>query len=82
MFNYEEMRHLVNKRKFYFRRLVDIVMHKIFGNWWTPLYSSVTFSNTPYARCVDHKEWQDRVIRISMCVLIAFGMMVPVLYAA
>ena len=61
MYNYLEMRELVNKRGYYLRRLADWSLHKLMGKSWVPLYSAVTFSRMPYAECVQHRKWQDEV---------------------
>ncbi|XP_021952638.1 kynurenine 3-monooxygenase [Folsomia candida] len=62
MYNYEEMRHLVNQKSYYWRRMIDIGLNKLLGQVWTPLYTSVTFSATPYSKCIENKKWQDKVI--------------------
>lgn len=62
MYNYEEMRHLVNQKSFYWRRMIDIVLNRVLGKVWTPLYTCVTFSAIPYSKCIENKKWQDKVI--------------------
>jgi kynurenine 3-monooxygenase len=61
MYNYEEMRHLVNQKGYYLRRLIDMNLHRILGDMWVPHYAHVTFSQTPYSQCISHKAWQDEV---------------------
>lgn len=62
LYNYLEMRCLVNQSGFIYRRFLDYKLYKIFGRSWTPLYNNVTFSLTPYVECIEHKKWQDHVI--------------------
>ncbi|XP_075676183.1 kynurenine 3-monooxygenase cn isoform X2 [Dermatophagoides pteronyssinus] len=76
MYNYVEMRDLVNKRSFIIRKTFDNLMHRLFPTIWTPLYSMVTFSRTPYHRCIQDKRWQDEMIdRILKFFLILFGLL-------
>lgn len=62
LYNYVEMRCLVNQSGFIYRRFIDYKLHKILGRSWTPLYNNVTFSLTPYAECIQQKKWQDHVM--------------------
>ncbi|CAL8134674.1 unnamed protein product [Orchesella dallaii] len=62
LYNYVEMRCLVNQSVFILRRFLDYRLHKYFGKKWTPLYNNVTFSLTPYSECIQHKKWQDQVM--------------------
>jgi len=61
MYNYVEMRHLVNQKLFHFRRHLDVFLNKMLGTGWVPLYNNVTFSSVPYSACIAHKEWQEKV---------------------
>jgi len=61
MYNYLEMRHLVNNRGYYFRRMADVCLHKLLGSAWVPLYNNVTFSRISYSQCIIHRQWQDDV---------------------
>lgn len=63
MYNYIEMRDLVNQWSFLMRKKFDNVMHWFFPNWWVPLYTSVTFSRMRYHLCIENKKWQDRMVR-------------------
>ena len=29
---------------------------------WIPLYTMVTFTRTPYRKCIEGKKWQDKVL--------------------
>lgn len=62
MYNYIEMRHLVNSRVFLMRKRIDDLLHSILPRSWIPLYTMVTFSRMPYRRCLEKKQQQDRLV--------------------
>jgi len=59
MYNYVEMRDLVNKKSFLVRKKLDNLLHWLLPNWWVPLYTSVTFSRMRYNQCIENRKWQD-----------------------
>lgn len=63
MYNYIEMRHLVNSPLFLLRKKVDALLNWLLPSKWVPLYGMVTFSRTPYSRVVELRQRQDRVLR-------------------
>jgi len=63
MYNYIEMRDLVNHWTFALRKKFDDAMYWLRPNGWVPLYTSVTFSRMRYHLCIENKKWQDRVVR-------------------
>lgn len=69
MYNYIEMRDLVNKKSFLVRKKLDNFLHWLLPNSWVPLYTSVTFSRMRYHHCVSNRAWQDVALnRISTMV--------------
>jgi len=77
MYNYIEMRDLVNKKSFLVRKKLDNFLHWLFPSFWVPLYTSVTFSRMRYNQCVSNRAWQDVVLnRIS--ALVGVGSLVGV----
>ncbi|XP_059470305.1 kynurenine 3-monooxygenase [Neocloeon triangulifer] len=62
MYNYVEMRDLVNRKTFLIRKHFDNLLHTLMPDLWIPLYTSVTFSHMPYAQCIKNKEWQDKMV--------------------
>lgn len=72
MYNYVEMRSLVNKKSFLWRKWFDNCMYKIFPNIWIPLYTMVTFSRIPYRQCIRDKRWQDEMIDRFIKLIIFF----------
>jgi len=66
MYNYIEMRDLVNKKSFLLRKKLDNLLHWMLPDWWVPLYTSVTFSRMRYHECIENRRWQDAALsRIS-----------------
>lgn len=66
MYNYIEMRDLVNSRLFLMRKKFDNFMNYLFPDQWIPLYSMVTFSRIPYSKCVKNRRLQDNIITYSL----------------
>ncbi|XP_063884132.1 kynurenine 3-monooxygenase-like [Scylla paramamosain] len=62
MYNYVEMRDLVNSPFFLLRKKLDDFLSIILPGRWQPLYTMVTFSRRPYSSCIANKTWQDKVI--------------------
>lgn len=70
MYNYVEMRSLVNSPMFLIRKKLDGWLNWLMPSSWIPLYTMVTFTRTPYRECIRNKAKQDRVIRnVTMSVL-------------
>ncbi|XP_072043205.1 kynurenine 3-monooxygenase-like [Amphiura filiformis] len=61
VYNYTEMRHLVNSRYFLFRKKVDNLLHWLMPNTYVPLYTMVTFSRRRYHEVIKKKRRQDKV---------------------
>ncbi|CAO1320848.1 unnamed protein product [Diamesa tonsa] len=62
MYNYIEMRDLVNKRSYLMRKSVDDFLYWLLPNKWVPLYNSVSFTHMPYKKCIDNRAWQDKML--------------------
>uniref|UniRef100_A0A224YU54 Kynurenine 3-monooxygenase n=1 Tax=Rhipicephalus zambeziensis TaxID=60191 RepID=A0A224YU54_9ACAR len=62
LYNYVEMRHLVNSTSFLIRKKFDLFLNTILPNFWIPLYTTVTFSRIRYHECVKNRAWQDKVL--------------------
>nr|XP_031846052.1 kynurenine 3-monooxygenase [Nomia melanderi] len=63
MYNYVEMRDLVNRKSFLLRKHLDTILHRQMPNTWIPLYSTVHFSRMKFRDCIANKEWQDKILR-------------------
>lgn len=70
MYNYVEMRDLVNRKTFLLRKKFDSWMYSLFPSAWIPLYTMVTFSRIPYKRCMDDRNWQDKLINQMLKVFV------------
>jgi len=71
MYNYIEMRDLVNSRTFLLRKALDNFLHAFFPSSWMPLYGMVSFSRVRYHRAIAHKDRQDRIVRNGLYTLVA-----------
>ncbi|XP_025602652.2 kynurenine 3-monooxygenase isoform X1 [Athalia rosae] len=71
MYNYVEMRDLVNRKSFIFRKHLDTILYWLFPNTWVPLYNSVHFSRMPFQKCTANRAWQEKVIRRGIYLLSA-----------
>merc|ERR1712128_335508 len=81
LYNYIEMRDLVNKTSFLFRKKFDNLLHWLFPSLWVPLYTSVTFSRMPYRQCIDNTAWQDSILSRVSHLAAAGGLLGVVLVA-
>ncbi|KXJ77718.1 kynurenine 3-monooxygenase [Aedes albopictus] len=62
MYNYVEMRDLVTKRSYLFRKKLDELLYWLLPNTWVPLYNSVSFSHMRYSKCIANRKWQDKIL--------------------
>lgn len=62
MYNYIEMRHLVNTWSFIMRKNLDNLLYNLFPRKWIPLYTMVTFSRLPINECIERRASQDRLL--------------------
>jgi len=82
MNNYVEMRDLVTRLSFRMRKTVDDFLFWLMPNTWMPLYNSVSFSNMPYKKCVENREWQDNVLRRAKITLMGALLASIIIFAA
>jgi len=79
LYNYIEMRDLVNSKLFLLRKKWDNLLYTVFPNKWVPLYNMVTFSRERYHLCIANKKWQDEVVvkllKVGGVVLVAGGIL-------
>lgn len=62
MRNFVEMRDLTADPEFLFRKKIERLAHNAFPDKWIPLYSMVTFSDTPYHKAKTEGEKQDLIM--------------------
>ncbi|CAI4224799.1 unnamed protein product [Auanema sp. JU1783] len=74
MYNYEELKDLVNHKSYKLRKKLDLFLNKWLPNTWVPLYSMVTFTRIPYSQVVEDRKWQDKILsRFSNVALLSIG---------
>lgn len=74
MYNYIEMRDLVNTWSFKMRKRLDNLLYKLFPKKWIPLYTMVTFSRIPINECIELREKQDLILsRVFKSSCLLFG---------
>lgn len=78
MYNYVEMRDLVNSWSFKMRKHLDNLLYRLFPSRWIPLYTMVTFSRIPVDECVRRRAAQDKLLsktwRLATTVPLAVGL--------
>ncbi|XP_046737515.1 kynurenine 3-monooxygenase [Diprion similis] len=81
MYNYIEMRDLVNKKSFIIRKYLDTFLYWLLPNTWVPLYNSVHFSRMPFHKCTANRSWQEKIIRRSayFFITIIFAVLIGIL---
>ncbi|XP_076064876.1 kynurenine 3-monooxygenase cn [Oratosquilla oratoria] len=82
MYNYIEMRDLVNSWGFLLRKKFDNFLNTLFPRMWVPLYSMVTFSREPYHQCIAKKKWQDELLSKMMKTFSLAAILTAVLAAS
>ena len=74
--NFEEMKDHVADPKFLLGKKISNLLQKLLPGWYRPLYSMVSFSNTPYAEAVRVYRRQKRTLSV-----VLFSMMAIILIA-
>ncbi|MGI9601732.1 MAG: FAD-dependent oxidoreductase [Acidimicrobiales bacterium] len=82
--NYVEMRDHVASRWFLAGKWLERLLHRLFPQWFTPLYTMVTFTSTPYAEAVQRARRQQQVtvaivIAAAAVVLVLLGLVLAAL---
>ncbi|KAG9508419.1 Kynurenine 3-monooxygenase, partial [Fragariocoptes setiger] len=62
LYNYIEMRDLVNSKVFLIRKALDQLLYRMFPKTWISLYTMVTFTRIPIRECVERRERQYRLL--------------------
>ncbi len=63
VYNYVEMRDRTGSRLFLLRKKWQGLLPRLFGSWYVPLYTLVSFTRTPYADALRRARKQDRIVR-------------------
>ncbi|MBX7104495.1 MAG: FAD-dependent monooxygenase [Gemmataceae bacterium] len=75
--NFVEMRDKVGSPWFLMKKKAQLLLNKVFGKLYLPLYTMIEFTRIPYAEAVARARRQDRVVLTALatmaaCVFIAF----------
>ncbi|MCB2380022.1 FAD-dependent monooxygenase [Hymenobacter sp. BT635] len=62
VYNFEEMRDRVGDPRFLLQKKIEARISAQFPGKWTPLYSQVTFSHTPYAEAWQSGQTQEQIM--------------------
>jgi kynurenine 3-monooxygenase len=68
--NFLEMRDRVGSPVFVLRKKLAIGLHRLFPNWYLPLYTMIEFTRIPYAQALRRARAQDRVVRAGLGILV------------
>jgi len=63
MYNYLEMRSLVNSWSFLLERKMLSALHWLMPKTFIPLHTMVTFTQIPYQEVVERTQWQEKTVR-------------------
>ncbi|MHC4092665.1 MAG: FAD-dependent oxidoreductase [Planctomycetota bacterium] len=78
--NFIEMRDHTASPAFLRKKKREQRLHRLFANWYVPLYTMVTFSTTPYADAVARARRQQDVVRgVSRAAVVAVMLLVVIL---
>eukprot|EP00742_Colponemidia_sp_Colp-10_P005290 GILJ01005651.1.p1 GENE.GILJ01005651.1~~GILJ01005651.1.p1 ORF type:complete len:463 (-),score=69.93 GILJ01005651.1:13-1401(-) len=84
--NYIEMRHKTAQTSYVIRKKFDTFLHKLAPSYWSPLYTMVAFTRTPYHKAIEQAQRQDRIVghlrTFGLLSLLAAGAAVGVKYYA
>jgi kynurenine 3-monooxygenase len=72
VYNYVEMRDHTGSQLFLLKKKWQLLLHRLLGRWYVPLYTLVSFTRTPYADAVRRARKQDRIVRIVLVALLLF----------
>ncbi|XP_044742432.1 kynurenine 3-monooxygenase [Chrysoperla carnea] len=81
MYNYIEMRDLVNRFTYIIRKKFDDFLFWAFPMYWVPLYNSVSFSTMRYSLCIKNRQWQDKVLKQTSIIVVLFALFFGFLYS-
>jgi kynurenine 3-monooxygenase len=66
--NFVEMRDHVANPKFLLRKKIEAHIHQLYPTMWTPLYTMIAFSHTPYAEALRLGKKQDAIMQQIMSI--------------
>jgi kynurenine 3-monooxygenase len=69
--NFLELRDGMRSPLFLARKKADLVLHRLFPNRWTPLYTMIAHTTTPYGDALARARRQDRALAITSMSTVA-----------
>ncbi len=80
--NFLEMRDHVGSRWFVLKKKAEILLHRVLGSWYVPLYTLISFTRTPYADALRQAQHQQRRVRLVLglgllLLVVLLRMLVP-----
>ncbi|MGB3440033.1 MAG: NAD(P)/FAD-dependent oxidoreductase [Actinophytocola sp.] len=69
--NFLELRDGMRSPLFLARKKADLVLHKLFPNRWTPLYTMIAHTTTPYGDALARARRQDRALAAGLSTVAA-----------
>ena len=76
-----EMRDRAASPVFRMKKKGERILHKLFPQWYLPLYNMISFSRIPYAEAVKKAKAQDRVIiLVALVVVIIFIVLLAIIW--
>lgn len=79
--NFLEMRDRAASPVFRMKKKGERILHKLFPQWYLPLYNMISFSRIPYAEAVKKAKAQDRVIiLVAIVVVMIFIVLLAILW--
>jgi kynurenine 3-monooxygenase len=69
--NFHEMQDHVASPWFLWTKKFSNLLQKIVPGWYRPLYSMVSFSNTPYTEAIEIHRKQQRVLKYSLIIILS-----------
>lgn len=71
LYNFIEMRDHSGSRLFRMKKAFERFVDRVSGQWYTPLYTMISFTRVPYAKAVEIAARQDRAVLNIVIILIA-----------
>ena len=66
--NFIEMRDKVGSKLFLLKKYWQLLLYKIFPNWYKPLYTMIEFTRIPYADALARSKRQDRIVNVVLVI--------------
>ncbi len=75
VYNFLEMRDHTGSRLFLLKKKAEVLLHRLLGGWYVPLYTLVSFTRTPYADALRRARRQNRVLLSAAGMLLLLALL-------